>query len=180
MQNRARYVPSVSKALEVILWFANRQPGIDIYHIVKGAFYADKQHVATYGRPIIGDDYRAAPFGPLPQVVYALLRKQPIELIALGSNGDLPFRIDEVHRVYADRSANDRKLSASDIAALEIGWMTVADKSFDELFEMTHDDPAYLNAISGAMDYRDFVPQSADNRAKKIEFLEETAPVAVL
>src|SRR4051794_4423119 len=107
MENRARYVPSVGKALEVILWFASRRPGIDIYHIVKGAFYADKEHVAGYGRPIIGDDYRAAPFGPLPQVIYALLRRQPIELIALGSNGgDLPFSVDGSHGVHAERDAN--------------------------------------------------------------------------
>jgi hypothetical protein len=178
MENRARYVPSVAKALEVVLWFSSRQPGIDIYHLVKGAFYADKFHVSEHGRPIVGDEYRAAPFGPLPQMIYGLLRRQPIEMIALGNNGPLPFRVDELHRVYADRNENTRKLSVSDIRALERGLETVADKSFDELFELTHDDPAYVNASGGVMDYADFLPIDADNRDQKIEFLRETAPHA--
>src|SRR5436190_15177340 len=158
MDSRARYAPNVAKALEVILWFATRRPGIDIYHLVKGAFYADKFHVSEYGRPIVGDDYHAAPFGPLPHIIYGLLRRQPIEMIALANNGPLPFRTDDLHRVYADRAENSRKLSTSDIGALEEGLRTVDGKSFDDLFAMTHDEFAYLNAVAGLMDYRDFIP----------------------
>ena len=69
-RNVVRYIPSVAKALEVILWIAERRRGIDLIHLVKSAFYADKYHVAQYGRPITGDIYRAAWFGPLPQVIY--------------------------------------------------------------------------------------------------------------
>ena len=85
-----RYVPSAETALEVILWFAHSWPGIDVYHLAKAAFYADKHHVSNYGRPIVGDQYEAAPYGPLPQVIYGLIKHDPIELLALGSNGPLP------------------------------------------------------------------------------------------
>ncbi len=122
-----RYVPSVAKALEVILWLAERKRGIDLIHLVKSAFYADKHHVAHYGRPITGDIYRAAWFGPLPQVIYGLLRHEPMEMLALGTNGPLPFKIDDAYRVCAERGPNLSKLSASDIEALEVGIKEVTE-----------------------------------------------------
>jgi hypothetical protein len=180
-QRAVRYIPSVAKALEVILWLADRQPGIDVYHIVKANFYADKFHVESYGRPIVGDHYRAAWWGPLPRVVYGLLCFQPMEILALGGNGKLPFRVEqETFRVYGDRGPNRKRLSTSDVKALEHGWQRVHDKSFDELVLETHNDPAYENASAGVMDYRDFIPQSDPHRKKKIAYLEEVARVAAL
>jgi hypothetical protein len=175
-----RYIPSVAKALEVILWIAEQRKGIDVYHLVKAAFFADKQHVAEFGRPIVGDIYRAAWFGPLPQVIYGLLRHQPIEMLALGINGPLPFRVDDSWRVYPDRGPNLNKLSTSDLAALAHGLKQVDGKSFEEIFDITHGDPAYLNAVAGMIDYREFIPHDDPDRSAKIEYLEEVAGIAVL
>lgn len=180
-RNVLRYIPSVAKALEVILWLAERKNGIDVYHVVKSAFYADKYHITKYGRPLIGDAYRAAWFGPLPQVIYGLLRYEPIEILALDTNGALPFRVEVgSFRVYADRGPNTKRLSASDVEALEHGLSEVGDSSFDELMGKTHRDPAYTNAVAGSMDYRDFIPKNDPQRKKKIEYLEEVSPFAVL
>ena len=44
---------------------------------------------------------------------------------------------------------------------------------------MTHDDPAYVNAVGGLMDYADFIPLDAEDREKKVEYLKEVAPHAV-
>jgi uncharacterized phage-associated protein len=174
-----RYATNVSKALEVILWIAGRRPGIDVYHLVKASFFADKFHVTHYGRPIVGDSYSAAPWGPLPQVVYNLIRRDPIEMIAIDSNGDVPFRVDNRHRVYADRDANVRLLSVTDVEALTEGLAHVQDKSFDELYNETHADKAYINAGGNLMDYRDFIPDDDEHRDEKAEAIEETAPFAV-
>jgi hypothetical protein len=178
MTHIPRYIPNVSKALEVVLWIASRSPGMDIYHVVKASFFADKYHVSKFGRPICGDSYAAAPWGPLPQVIYNLLRHDPIEMIALESNGDLPFRIEK-HRVYAEREANQRRLSQSDIEALEHGVSHVRDMSFDELYRETHADPAYLNADGAQMDYRDFIPADDEDGAEKAAIIGETARFAV-
>ncbi len=179
-QRALRYIPSVTKALEVILWLADRQSGIDVYHLVKSVFYGDKYHVARFGRPIVGDVYRAAGFGPLPQVIYGLLRNEPMEILALGNSGPLPFRVDDAFRVYGERGANLDRLSASDVEALEYGLKEVAGKSFDELLERTHRDPAYQKAINGFIDYRDLIPDDDPNKREKVEYLEEVAPIAVL
>jgi uncharacterized phage-associated protein len=174
-----RFAASAAKALEVILWLAERRPGIGLYHLVKAVFFADKFHLCTYGRPLFGESYRAAPFGPLPQVVYGLLRNQPIEVLAAGLNGPLPFRIEERFSVFGDRAPNLRKLSKSDREALEFGLQKVEGRSFEELYQLTHRDLAWHNASGGAMDYRDFIPLDDDDRQRRIAFIEDLAPVAV-
>lgn len=180
--NIPRYIPRPSKAVEVILWLAERQPGIDIYHVVKAVFFADKMHVATYGRPIIGDQYEAAEFGPLARVVYGLLCFNPIEVLAASNNGRLPFRVDREggFGVFGDRGPNLRKLSESDLEALTHGFDIVHHKSFDDIFDITHADPAYLNAEGGLMDYRDFLDASDPERDEKADDLLDVARYAVL
>jgi hypothetical protein len=174
-----QYIPSVAKALEVILWLASERSGIDFYHLVKASFFGDKYHITKFGRPLAGDIYKAAWFGPLPQVIYGLLRHEPMEMLALGNGGPLPFRVDSAHCVYPERGPNLDKLSESDIEALTHGLSEVDGKSFDDLLKETHRDPAYRNARSGVMDYRDFIPDGDKAKREKIAYLEEVANDAV-
>jgi hypothetical protein len=178
MTDAPKYAPSAAKAVEVIVWIASERPGIDIYHVVKTAFFADKSHISQWGRPIVGDTYAAAPYGPLPQVIYGLLKRDPIEMLAFGGNGDLPFLVDG-YRVRAARAPNTRLLSKSDLSALRFGLEHTDGKSFDDLYVETHDDPAYIRAQSGIMDYRDFISDADPQKARKVAYLSEVAPVAV-
>ncbi|MBM3542510.1 MAG: DUF4065 domain-containing protein, partial [Alphaproteobacteria bacterium] len=161
---RPRYVPQPAKAVEVILWLAEHWSGIDVYHLVKAVYFADRRHITEYGRPIIGDDYGAAPFGPLPQVVYGLLRHDPIEVLAASSNGRLPFHVTDAFAVIPDREPNLRLLSESDQSALAFGLSKVRGKSFAELCDLTHEDAAFRNADGGRMDYRDFIAEDDPDR----------------
>jgi len=175
----ARYATNTAKALEVILWLSNARPGVDIYHVVKCAFYADKYHVDRYGRPIAGDDYVADTYGPLGAVVYGLLRNNPLEILALQGNGTLPFRVVEGNfQVVPDREPNLNRLSGSDVEALSYALENYGDKSFDELFEESHSEPAYIAADGGRMHYEHLLPADAPNRKAKIEYLIETAPTS--
>lgn len=174
------YAANTAKAVETILWFANRQPGIDVYRIVKAAYYADKQHINAYGRPICGDMYFAAPYGPLARVLYGILKSDPLEMIALGGNGELPFEIKGRYNVYPLRDFNFRKLSRTDIEALEYGYNAVANKSFEAILRETHADPAYARAEGTYMDYRDFLDSDDPRYPERARYIEETASSAVL
>jgi uncharacterized phage-associated protein len=175
----ARYAVNTAKVLEAIVWLANACPEIDIYHIIKCAFYADKYHLNKYGRPIAGDDWDAETYGPLGRSAYRLLLHDPIEMIALGGNGDLPFKIGSKWRVIADREPNNGLLSDSDIEALTYSVEHYAHKSFDELVSMTHNEVAYIEANGGRMRYEDLLDEEDPLRKEKASDLAETARYAV-
>lgn len=176
---RPQYVPHTAKAVEAILWLVERRPGFDIYHIVKAAYFADKYHIAAYGRPICGDIYSAGPYGPLPQVMYGLLKHDPLELLALEGNGDVPFTVGQRFQVIGTRGPNLRKLSKTDVEALEVGFEHVRDRSFNAIYDETHDDPAYIRADGLRMDYRDFIADEDPRKESKALLIEETAAYAV-
>jgi hypothetical protein len=180
MNRKPTYASNVAKAHEVILWLAHRSPHIDIYHLVKAAFFADKHHVVHYGRPIIGDKYEAAAWGPLPRVIYGLLRCEPIEMLALGTNSGVQFTVDETYRVTGARPPNLRMLSESDQESLAIGEEHVRGRSFDDIYRETHADPAYILAQGGMIDYRDMVPQDDPLRAQKRDYIAENAEDAAI
>lgn len=180
MVRKPTYASNVSKAHEVILWLAKRSPGIDVYHLVKAAFFADKHHIANYGRPIVGDKYEAAPWGPLPRVIYGLLKREPIELLALGSNEEVQFKLDKRFRITALRDPNLRVLSESDQEALELGEAHVRNRSFEDIYQETHADPAYVLAQGGMIDYRDMIPIDDPQRAQKREYIAENASDAAI
>ena len=177
----ARYAVHTAKAVEVIVWLANAKPGIDIYHVVKCAFFADKDHLNRHGRPITGDDYDADTYGPLGRSVHRLLRRDPIEMLALGGNGILPFRVLDNARwiVEVDRGANLQVLSKSDVDALQSAVEEVGDLSFNELVNRTHAEPAYIAANGGRMRFEDLLDRADPQGDEKAADLAETAPRAV-
>ena len=75
--NKVRYRVNYDKAIETIVWLASEKPNIDLYHIVKVLFYADKMHVNKYARPITGDTYISMDYGPVPSGVRDLLTENP-------------------------------------------------------------------------------------------------------
>jgi uncharacterized phage-associated protein len=178
----ARYPVRTQKVLECILWLASERPGIDVYHIVKCAFYADKHHLNRYGRPVTGDTYKADAYGPLGQVLYNLLRDEPIEYLALGGNGRVPIEVagkECGYRVSAKREPNLRLLSQSDVESLRWSLENYAHLSFDQLVELSHAEEAYQRANGGAMRYEDMLEATHD-RQQRQEDLEEVARHTVL
>ena len=55
------------KATQALNFLAKKKGGkINRMKALKLIYFADRLHLRTYGRPIIGDDYWAMQFGPVP------------------------------------------------------------------------------------------------------------------
>lgn len=137
---------NTAKSLEVILWFANKRPGIDFHAILKLLFFADVKHLNAHGRPVVGGEYRALQYGPVSQPTYDVLKQDPLALEAIGEDGEMPFEIQRRYHVVPRREPNTRKLSKSDIRALEEAWAEYGGMDFKQLTEESHRHPAYKNA----------------------------------
>ena len=175
----ARYAVHTQKALEAILFVSNASPGMDVYHVARAVFDAERYHLNKYGRPIAGDDYQADTYGPLGRTVYGLVTNDPIAMLALGTNGPLPFNIMDGWRVAAGRDANVRLLSESDREALAQAVAKVAGHSFGELVTEARADKAYAAANGGPIHYEDMLSGDDPDHAGKAADLKESAPFAV-
>ena len=171
-----KFRPNPEKALEVILWLSNKRAPLDFHSILKLLFFADIYHMNAYGRPIVGDQYRALPYGPVPQTTYDVLKSEPLVLEELDTV-DPPFEVVGRYRVSPLRPCNTDKLSASDIEALTNAWDRYGHLGFNRRTDVSHEHPAYLKAVrTGAlfMDYADFL-EPDDDRERKLDDLRESA-----
>jgi len=174
-----QYNISHKKAIEVIVWLSNKQPRIDIYHIVKIMFFADKMHINQYGRPLIGDTYIKMQYGPVPSVIHDLITdsmwlsprqaKKISTSIKVGSK-------KEFYPVTALRGADLSYFSKSDLKCLLESFERYKDSSFDELYTLTHKERCYIETTEKSpIDYALMIDDDNPNRDEIINHISETS-----
>jgi uncharacterized phage-associated protein len=70
-----RFRTNWSKCIEAIDLLSRAQDGITQYYVGKVCYFADKEHLLDYGRPITGDRYVAMEHGPVPSNIRDLLKQ---------------------------------------------------------------------------------------------------------
>jgi len=172
-KNPITYRINYQKAIETIIWIAQQKPGIDIYHIAKILFYADKLHVNRYARPITGDHYICMDYGPVPSGIKDLIDKNswlnPIYLSEVSKS----IQIDKepYTNIKALRPPRMDYFSKTDIECLELSLEEYGDKTFDELFELTHDEKCSIN--TGTNQPIDYTLLVDDDNPHKDEIINE-------
>ena len=175
---------SYSKAIEAILWMAGKQPGIDIYHVAKILFYADKMHLNKYGRLILGDTYVKMDYGPVPSGVLDLLRKNGY---MLGPDhvdmANAAFDVDNDGHPSVNplRQPDLDYFSKSDIECLEASFNENAHLTFQQLVEATHAERCYnMTPDRGLINQRLMLDEELeDYESSCAEFEELSAYVLV-
>lgn len=148
-----RYKFDAEKAVEVLLYVAEQAP--DMYLALKVLYFADKAHLAQYGRLICGESYVAMAHGPVPSGVYDMVKTVRFGRSCLPEIPlDESFTMDGYH-IIPCRSADRDLLSESDMECLDDAIARCQGKTFDQLREMSHDE-AYQ-----AADVNDFIPLEA-------------------
>jgi uncharacterized phage-associated protein len=140
------------RTLAALVYLASKPEatGLDTYKLCKLVFLSDKLHTVRFGRPITGDQLRAMDYGPVPSNVYDLLKA----LLAQGEKDHEHVRTLSKH-LSVDRQYEHPRFKT--IQALDYGYFLspaelnaldeVAEahgrKGFDELYNLTHEMPAY-------------------------------------
>ena len=117
--------------------------------LAKLLFFADKEHLIRHGRPILGDEYFALDYGPVPSKSLDLLD---------GAAADEAFSDREHFDQYLEitpgkypefraRTEPDLDvLSESEVEVLEQIGCTYGAMSPSQLVKITHDDPSWKKA----------------------------------
>ena len=123
----------MKKAIEVILYLANRLDNSDFMTVAKLIYFADKTSLERYGRLLFGETYVAMEKGPVPSKAYDLMK-------AGKDHQNYGFIVENKWQLKPLREADDDYLSESDMACLDLvihayghlpGWDLSA-KSHDE------------------------------------------------
>lgn len=136
----------IQRIKAVLLYILNKMPSgsNDIYHIVKAAFYAQKEHFVNYGLPLFNDKIIALKFGPVPSLVYNVLR------VARGDSDPYRFCDDrllsrlsapidfDAEYFYTTINPDMSCLSNSAIECLDSAIHQVSTMGFVELKNDTH------------------------------------------
>jgi hypothetical protein len=166
-----------AKALEALVFIAQHWPGITPFYIAKVMFFADRNHLRAFGRPVTGDIYIAMADGPVPSRTCDII-KGNIDFFGDPEAAVSAIRVDRNEsypRVYSIRDPNVDLFSQTDIEALNQAISFCRGKSFSYLSNLTHQEPAWAQAPpNGQMDLELLVPD--DMR----EEVREAAAYAVL
>lgn len=116
----------------------------DVYHIVKTAFFAQKSHLVEYGVPMFNDSIVALQFGPVPSLIYNVLK------VARGDSKPYKFCDDRVlarlsapiefkDEIFSTSEKPDMScLSKSSIECLDSAIRRVSGMDFRTLKDETH------------------------------------------
>lgn len=119
------------KALEVILYIANRAPIPDVIHLCKIQYFADKYHLEQYGRFVCGDNYVAMKNGPVPSRTY--------DIIKAARNGEASSFAIQGYQIVPFRDADLQVLSESDVESLDDAISKYGKLPIHTLIKVSHD-----------------------------------------
>ncbi len=134
-----------NKTLNAALYVLNNLGEADYHKTFKILYFADQNHLKSYGRPITGDAYQAMNFGPVPSFLYDIFKaaekgSHPFQE-AMDMSGLFAVRRDaNVPIVTAKQPADVDELSDSEIKLLSASIEENEGLNFEQLVDKSHDD----------------------------------------
>ena len=176
-----KFKPKINKIIEVILYLAGKGIELSRYKLVKLVYLADYEHLNRYGRPITYDTITAMENGPVPSTLYSILKKDRrygIDYDALLF--DFVARGDRHYIENPERDINQKLFSKTDILILDEIAQKYGDKTFRDLYDLTHEHKGYKRAWknkgerkSEPIKVEDLIEERED-KADLIEYLNLT------
>lgn len=128
------------KSLNALLYVANRIGRKDFHKIFKILYFAERQHLANWGRTITGDTYIAMEAGPVPSRIYDMLKIVRGDSYITDTEGlGNYFKVEHWMYVYPLQDADTSKLSKSEIEELDASIKRYGNMPYDEIKELSHD-----------------------------------------
>jgi len=138
------------KSLAAVLYIAHEliekspEHRADLYKLLKILYFADKKHLAKYGRSITGDFYVAMKDGPVPSRTYDMLKHirgdgcfcAPVEFMNKLSQS-IEFKIPI--SITPKKRPNLDDLSRSDIIAIDSAITELKNLDFGQVRRLSHD-----------------------------------------
>jgi hypothetical protein len=184
-----RFRVNREKALEALVFIASKVPGIDEMHAHKVLYFADKEHLNKYGRPIIADTYIRMGQGPVASFVRDVFHQNSLMLTAVQlqlvsealSMKKMPYDNGKSYiAIDKKRDPNLDVFSKSDIACLADSIKKYSKMPFAELSGLSKERPYKAAANSEELDYSLFIDETNPAKDAILRRAQEYADFGVL
>lgn len=132
---------NIAKAKAALLYISSQITNPDFLKVFKILYFAEREHLAKYGRLIVGDTYVAMKNGPVPSFIYDTLKYLRGEGMYVPAYEPFvaAFSVDKDYFVLAKEQTDFDELSKSDIESLNKSIAENKDLDFDTLSQKSHD-----------------------------------------
>jgi uncharacterized phage-associated protein len=166
------------KAIAAILYILNKlsdcRVTCDLHKLSKILYFAEREHLATWGRPVTGDFFVAMQYGPVPSHIYDMVK---------SARGDSFFIPQDTYTAYFE--VNGKRIVAKqlpDVDLLPESAQALFDKaieencrlSFNELVEKSHDTAWKEAAKDDKISYK-HMAQEAGASSEMLAYLRHNA-----
>lgn len=133
----------ISKISAVAKYVLINGGAMDVYHLVKILYFAEREHYANYGAHLLPDSFVAMNYGPVPTLLYDAIKIARNDIDAYPQNQlafllAKSFSIDgELLKAVGDVDMDE--LSPVEIKALDKSIEENKNKKFDLLRDQSHD-----------------------------------------
>jgi hypothetical protein len=173
MEKAIRFKFAPKKALAALHWMLSERQSVDLHTLLKACYFADKEHLNKYNRPVFGATYRAMKFGPVPVEIYEMAKGDVLWLAEIEVER-YPWDLKGYHIVLAANEApNTESLSNSDMEAIRHGFHKSLGMTFNERTAATHG-PDWEAANLGFMKYEDMIEERPEKN-DIVSYLRENA-----
>ena len=168
MANRLRFQFNPSKFANAVAYLAQACPGSTKMTICKQLYFADKEHLVRYGRPIVGDEYYKLEHGQIPTQGLDMLRQRADAAKNALLEKYVTVLGDSIHPKLAP---NKKVFSKSDLEVLDLVVEKYGRMSAAELRR-----PSYVKSEdSDPIDYALFFDGREDSEMKDLAEAEQEA-----
>src|ERR1041385_8429382 len=161
MANLLRFEFNAAKFANAVAYLAQACPGSTKMTICKQLYFADKEHLVRYGRPIVGDQYYKLEHGQVPTQGLDMLRRKA----DAAKNALLEKYVTVLgDAIHPKQAPNKKVFSKSDLEVLDLVIEKYGKMSAAELRRRSHDEPSYLKSEDACpIDYALFFEGQEDS-----------------
>lgn len=178
-----RYTASNDKVLETLVFISSEQPGIDEMYVHKILYFADKDHLNKYGRPIVADRFVRMDHGPVASLTRDMIHTNR-NMLGAGLLGKILKSIiveaqtkgnSTFLTIKPSRELNLGAFSRSDLAILRECVKKYGKMPFHELSRLSKGRPYKAAAPNEDLDYALFIDDSNPSRTEIVNRAQEFA-----
>ena len=165
------------KAVEIILYIANRAQIPDIYQVLKVIYFADIKHLHEYGRFMNGDRYIAMEKGPVPSGAYDIVKNVRGDGIYDCDHAKASFQIggDNKYKILPFRDADLDIFSKSEIKFLDESIDKYGGMTFGQLKKISHDNAYNTADINDDISVEE-IAKMRENNELLLDYLSSPVP----